>query len=117
MVSSAGRCALTLLLQALRELGGVLSAVDVPQGVIDTFPSLSDLQTQLFTTVLIPEFAGGAPDEVMRLEPTDLLLEMLAAARTSEWPRLVVLVHDAISNQRRLDHSIAHSGAPGEVDV
>jgi hypothetical protein len=28
-----------------------------------------------------------------------------------------VLVHDAISNQRRLDHSIAHTGAPGEVDV
>src|SRR5580704_13997938 len=77
LVSSAGRCALTLLLQALRELGGVLSAVDVPQGVKDAFPSLSDLQTQLFTTVPIPEFASGAPDKVMRLEPTDLLLEMV----------------------------------------
>ena len=44
---SAGRCALTLLVQALRELGGVLSAVDVPQGVKDGFPSLSDLQTHV----------------------------------------------------------------------
>lgn len=67
------------LLAALRELGGLLSAVDMPQGVIETFPSLSDLQTQLFTTVFVQEFATGTADLVPHLEPTDLLLSNLGA--------------------------------------
>jgi hypothetical protein len=40
------------LLGALRELGDCLSAVDVPAGVVETFPSLSELQVEFFTTVL-----------------------------------------------------------------
>lgn len=92
-----------LLLAALRELGDCLSAVDVPAGVVETFPSLSELQVKFFTTVLEkdPTAIAGAPDCVMRLQPTDLLLECLAAARAKEWPRFIVLVHDALSGDRR----------------
>lgn len=84
------------LLAALRELGDCLSAVDVPQGVIATFPSLSNIQTQLFTTVLEqdPTAASGTADCIMRLEPTDLLLKCLAAARAKDWPRFIVLVQN-----------------------
>lgn len=86
------------LLAALRELGDCLSAVDVPQGVIETFPSLSDLQTQLFTTVFVQELASGTADLISHLQPTDLLLKMLAAARAGDWPRFLVLVHNATAS-------------------
>jgi hypothetical protein len=48
------------LLAAFRELGDCLSAMVVPSGVIATFPSLSDLQTKFFTTVLYPDSTAGA---------------------------------------------------------
>jgi hypothetical protein len=88
------------LLSALRELGDRLSAVDVPQGVIATFPSLCDLQVKFFTTVLEKDAAAcpGTADCVMRLEPSDLLLECLAAVRAKEWPQVLVLIHDALSD-------------------
>jgi hypothetical protein len=86
------------LFGALRELGDRFSAVDVPQRVIDTFPSLSDLQTKFFTTVLVQGQAAGATNSIMRLEPSNLLLEMLAAVRACEWPRFIVLIHDATSS-------------------
>jgi hypothetical protein len=91
------------LLAALRELGDCLSAVDVPQGVVETFPSLSNLQTQFFATVLEQNSAAwtGATDCIIRLEPSDLLLECLAAARAQEWPRIIILVHNAISGAGR----------------
>jgi hypothetical protein len=44
---TSARCVVTndtFLLAALRELRDRLSAVDVPEGVVKTFPSLSDLQ-------------------------------------------------------------------------
>jgi len=89
------------LLKALRELGECLSAVDVPHGVVATFPSLSNLGPKLFVTVLEQNSAAlpGATDCIMRLEPSDLLLECLLAARAHEWPRFIVLVHEAHSKE------------------
>jgi hypothetical protein len=37
----------------------------------------------------------------MCLEPTDLLLKCLAAAKAKDWPRFIILVHDAHSAQAR----------------
>jgi hypothetical protein len=87
------------LLAALRELGDFLSAVDVPSGVIETFPSLNKLQVKFFRTILVKDTAAiaGTPDTIMRLEPSNLLLECLTAARAHEWPRFIVLVHNALS--------------------
>jgi hypothetical protein len=36
----------------------------------------------------------------LRLEPSNLLRELLAALRALEWPRVLVLVHDALSDGR-----------------
>lgn len=104
-----------ILLAALGELGNFLSAMDVPEGVIATFPSLSDLQTQFFTTVLYPNAAAdpGAADGFMRIEPTNLLLECLAAARAKDWPRFIVLVHGAVSGLSQM--SLHHNSARREV--
>jgi hypothetical protein len=107
-----------LLLAALRELGDCLSAVDVPAGVIETFPSLSELQTKLYTTVFEKDPADpiGASYSVARLQPTDLLLECLSAARAKEWPRFIVLVHDALSAEVSLRHN-TDTGPPVEGPV
>jgi hypothetical protein len=88
------------LLGALREFGDCLDAVDVPEGVVATFPSLSNLQVKFFTTVLEERPASdvGASNCIMRLQPSNLLLECLSAARTKEWPRFIVLIHGALSN-------------------
>ena len=56
------------LLAALRELGDCLSAVDIPQGVIDALPRLSKLQIKFFVTVFDEEMttevgATYRPDE------------------------------------------------------
>lgn len=103
------------LLAALRELGDRLSAVDVPERVVETIPRLSDCQTKLFTTVVVQGAATvlGAADGIMRLEPSDLLLEMLAAVRASEWPRFIVLVHGAVSDLSPV--SLHHNSARREV--
>jgi hypothetical protein len=89
--------------------------VDVPGGIVQTFPSLTKLQVKFFTTVLVknPTALPGAPDSTMRLEPTDLLLKCLAAARAKEWPRFIVLVHDALSDPSFLNET----GPLREADV
>jgi hypothetical protein len=85
------------LLDALRELGDRLSAVDVPERVVEALPRRSDRKKKLFTTVFMRGQTAGASDGGMRLEPSNLLLEMLAAVRTCEWPQFVVLIHDPLS--------------------
>ena len=105
------------LVVALRELGDRLSSVDVPKGVIEAIPSLSELLLQLFTTVFVAGAAGGTPDGIMRLEPSNLLLEMLAAVRAGEWPRFVVLIHDATSRARVISLSQTESNPDPESNV
>jgi hypothetical protein len=95
------------LLAALRELGDCLSAADVPEGVIATFPSVIDLQTKRFTIIIEKDSTVGigAPDCIMRLEPSNPFLECLAAAKAEKWPRFIVLVHDAYASVLFLHHS------------
>jgi hypothetical protein len=109
----------TLLLEALRELGDRLSAVDVPEGIVSTFACLSDLGIKLFTTVLEqnPAVISRATNCVMRLEPSDLLLECLTAARANEWPRFVILVHEALANKVGSHLILEAIAPPREVDV
>jgi hypothetical protein len=89
------------LVEALRELGRCLNAVDVPEGVVATFPSLSQIQKKLFVTVLQADSAtdAGAPNTTMRLQPTDLLLKCLTAARAKEWPGFIILVQEALPKE------------------
>ena len=96
------------MLQAVKARKIPTCAVDVPSGVIATFPSLSDLQTDFFTTVFHADGASDAwtTNGIMCLEPTNLLLECLVAARAKDWPRFIVLIHDATSDQCRLSSNV-----------
>lgn len=95
------------LMLAYEELRSLLARPDVPKGVYTACLCLSDFQTKLFCSVSDSyrtqhgtewiEYAG-TPDAGMRLEPSNFLRELLAALRALEWPRVLVLVHGAISD-------------------
>jgi hypothetical protein len=94
------------LITALQELGALLSDPGVPPGVVLAASSLSECQTKLFGT---HHEGHGATDGAksiddswtldgsLRLEPSDLLCELLAAFRAFEWPKVLVLIHQASS--------------------
>jgi hypothetical protein len=97
------------LMAAYAELRTLLHNPSVPERVLSACLSLSQHQTKLFVTVPEggaatdgAELAGlpGAPNlDVwgLRLEPSNFLGELIAAIRAAEWPRVLVLIHDAIS--------------------
>lgn len=92
------------LMEAYAELRQLLSRPIVPEGIVTACLGLSECQTKLFSTHLERKGArdrphriddAGAFDAALRLEPSDFLLELLAAIRASEWPRVLVLVSNA----------------------
>lgn len=97
------------LMEAYEELRSLLADPSVPEGVVSACLRLSECQTKLFNTV--PEGhrtrdwsnwvenPGTLDGNVfgLCLEPSNFLRELLAALRTSEWPRVLVLVHDAVA--------------------
>lgn len=105
------------LMEAYAELRTLLEEPSVPEGVKLACLSLSQHQTKLFCTV--PD-GGAALDGAelsdltgtldlngfgLRLEPSNFLCELIAAIRASEWPRVLVLIHDATSDQVSAQHS------------
>ena len=97
------------LMAAYAELRSILARPDVPEGVYAACLRLSDIQTKLFCSVSDSYRTGygtecvqdaGALNLGMRLEPSNFLCELLAAMRALEWPKVFILVHDAISDQR-----------------
>jgi hypothetical protein len=97
------------LMEAYAELRTLLENPDAPKGVKLACLRLSQHQTKLFCTV--PDGCGtGNKTELtdlsrtpdvncwgLRLEPSNLLCELITAMRASEWPRVFVLVHEASS--------------------
>jgi PHD/YefM family antitoxin component YafN of YafNO toxin-antitoxin module len=89
------------LIAALSELGSLLSDPDIPEGVVLATSRLSECQTKLFRTHFHCHRTGqreGGAFFSYSLEPSDFLRELLAAVRAFEWPRVLVLVHDATSH-------------------
>ena len=95
------------LMQAYEELRALLADPCVPEGVISACLRLSECQTKLFCTHVDGHRArdraggteSGALGKTLRLEPSNLLSELLAALRAFEWPRVLVLVHSACSTR------------------
>lgn len=97
------------LVKAYEELRALLANPSVPEGVVSACLGLSEHQTKLFTTV--PEAYGtedrprliknaGTLDRKcwgLRLEPSNFFCELLTTLRAFEWPRVMVLIHEAIS--------------------
>jgi hypothetical protein len=97
------------LMAAYEELRSLLANPCVPEDVARACLRLSECQTKLFCTVPEGYRTGdwanrienaGASDFKgwgLRLEPSNLLRELLAALRAFEWPRVMILVHGATS--------------------
>lgn len=100
------------LMAAYAELRALLADPNVPEGVTAACFRLSECQTKLFCTVpdgyraeerpKRVEYAGTFDGKVwgLRFEPSNFLCELLAALRASEWPRVLVLVHDVLPPNR-----------------
>jgi hypothetical protein len=83
------------LMQAYSELRHYLASDEVPPRVKAALPGLTQGQKKLFITVGVPESALGADDKAIRFEPSNLLLELVAAAKTLDWPKVAILIHEA----------------------
>jgi hypothetical protein len=98
------------LMEAYAELRALLHNPCIPEGVTQACLSLSQHQTKLFCTVpdgypTLDWAELAAPSEALDLnvwglclEPSNFLCELIAALRTSEWPRVLILIHDATSD-------------------
>jgi hypothetical protein len=93
------------LMAAYAELRSLLADPRCPEGVYAACLRLSDIQTKLFCSVSDSYRTedgakrvenAGALNLGMRLEPSNFLRKLLAALRAFEWPRVLVLVHDAL---------------------
>jgi len=85
------------LMEAYAELRALAEADHVPPGVQSALFRLSECQTKLFTMVCVQELAFGAADGCIRLEPSNFLRELIKALSALDWPRVLLLVHDATS--------------------
>src|ERR1700722_6367353 len=108
------------LMDAYAELRALLSRPEVPEGVCAACLCLSNFQTKLFCSVSdsyrTKNGSGwvehaGTPHLGMLLEPSNFLRELLSALRALDWPRVLVLVHDATSDRDGACAS-AESAAP-----
>jgi hypothetical protein len=106
------------LVEKVEELRGLLNPDHLPEGVVLACLRLRERPEKIFRTVFNPDFAQGASDHSFTLEPSDLLCELVLAARALDWPRFVVLVHDTLSAQGdSVQHSATTTGPPREADV
>jgi hypothetical protein len=97
------------LMEAYEELRMLLARPETPERVYAACLRLSHFQTKLFCSVSDSYRTWDGAEWVdhagtlnggMRLEPSNFLRELLAALRTFEWPRVLILVHDATSTEK-----------------
>jgi hypothetical protein len=96
------------LQQADAELRSLLARPDVPEEVLSACLSLSECQHKLFLSMpngyrtgdwsKLVDDAGtfnrdGWP---LRLEPSNLLRELIAALRAFEWPKVLILIEGGL---------------------
>jgi hypothetical protein len=81
------------------ELLRLLEADHVPPGVKLAVPRLSQVHKKLFVMVCENELAFGTSNQLAPgLYPSDFLCELVAAVRALDWPKVMVLVHEALSS-------------------
>ena len=98
------------LMTAYEELRTLLADPRCPENVSAACLGLSECQTKLFCTVPDGYRTGDWAKTIgdagafnidgwpLRLEPSNFLRELLAALRALEWPRVLILVHEATSH-------------------
>jgi hypothetical protein len=88
----------TPLMEAYERLRTLAYAQHVPPWIKDALFGLSDCQHKLFVTVFVQESALGAADGYIRFEPSNFLSELILAITALDWPRVMVLIHEATSD-------------------
>lgn len=84
--------------QRLDELQRLIEADHVPIWVKAEASVLGQIPFKLFHRVYESKFAIGTPNLLPGFHASNLLCELIQAVRALDWPRVVVLVHDASSN-------------------
>lgn len=79
------------------ELLALLEGEHVPPGIKLAVPRLSEVHSKLFVMVGEPSPALRADYLAPGIYPSNLLCELVEALRALEWPKVVVLVHEATS--------------------
>jgi hypothetical protein len=105
-----------LLMAAFAKLRCLLEADHVPKGVKLALPRLSECQTKLFCTHFHGSgtSATGATDGGIGFEPSNFLKELLTAADAFDWPKVLILVHDALpeaEDQHTPANAVLHTDA------
>jgi hypothetical protein len=81
------------------ELLTLLEAGHVPPRVKLAVPRLSECHSKLFCMVGEAYFAVGASNLSPGLHPSNLLCELVEATRALDWPKVLILVHNATSDE------------------
>ena len=82
--------------EKLAELGNYLASEDCPLEVVEAAARLTEHPQELFWFVPPHNLAIRAPNLAPGLQPSDLLLEMVLAARAREWPKVLILIQQAL---------------------
>jgi hypothetical protein len=81
------------------ELLTLLEADHVPPWVKFLVPRLSQCHNKLFVMIVQRGTAFGTDSQPPGLYPSNLLCELVEAVRALEWPKVRVLVHDALASE------------------
>jgi hypothetical protein len=87
-------------LAKVAELLAALEGEHVPPWIKETVPRLSQVHNKLFVMIGEPNPALRADYLPPGIYPSNLLCELVTAVRAFEWPKVGVLVHDALSESR-----------------
>ena len=116
------------LMVAYAELRELVDADHTPPRVKAACLGLGKHETKLFCTVLESNRAKDGAEPIddartpdgqgevivgLRLEPPNFLLELLAALRALEWPKVLVLIH-GLKPPKNADHSAGDTCPPRE---
>jgi DprA-like N-terminal HHH domain len=101
--------------QKATELLTLLEADHVPPWVKLMVPRLSECHNKLFVQIGEPDRARRANDPLPGIYPSNLLCELVEAIRALDWPKVRILVHDALTSD--LVRLRPNTGPPHKEDV
>jgi len=88
--------------KALDELGAILrTAPDASDALAAVRSLLAQKPLKFLITTVEGSFAFDAPDSFsitkFVAEPSDLLLQVMTAARAADWQKIIILIHEALA--------------------
>lgn len=81
----------------MRELSSIIGGANTPRAIRKNFLRIVDGPNKFITIEPHPQPAIGADHYSLRLQASDLLMGLLAAARARDWEKVMVLQHEALT--------------------